>query len=91
MNSLAVRRNISDLKFVYKLINKLLLNCYVSQCQTRSTDTFYTVKLHKTNYLVNDPVNRIMRLVIMILKSIFLTLTQLNMFIIILLNIMCNL
>lgn len=69
MKSLATRRNIIDLKFLYKVVNGIinsseLLNCpyfYVPQCQTRSTYTFYT-QLHRTNYLVNAPINRMMKL-----------------------------
>lgn len=37
------------------------LNFYVPQCQTRFTNTFYK-QLHRTNYLINAPTNRIMRL-----------------------------
>lgn len=28
---------------------KLLLNCYVPQCQTRSTNIFYTAQLQENN------------------------------------------
>ena len=69
MNSLEIRRNIIDLKFLYKLLNGFIcsseilnyLNFYVPKCQTRSTNTFY-LKLQKTNYLNDAPINRIMRL-----------------------------
>lgn len=42
-----------------KLLN--YFNFYVPQCKTRSTNTFYTLS-HRTNYLINAPINRIMRL-----------------------------
>jgi len=66
MNSLATRKNIIDLKFLYKVVNGIInssellnyLNFYVPQYQTRSTNTFYT-QLHRTNYLINAPINRI--------------------------------
>lgn len=69
MNSLEIRRNIIDLKFLYKVLNGFIysseilnyLNFYVPKCQTRSTNTFY-LKLQKTNYLNDAPINRIMRL-----------------------------
>jgi len=37
------------------------LNFCIPQCQTRSTYTFYT-QLHRKNYLINAPINRLMRL-----------------------------
>jgi len=69
MNSLATRRNIIDFKFLYKVVNGIInsrellnyLNFYVSQCQTRSTNTFY-IQLNRTNYLINALINRMMRL-----------------------------
>jgi len=68
-NSLATRRNIIDFKFLYKVVNGIInsrellnyLNFYVSQCQTRSTNTFY-IQLNRTNYLINALINRMMRL-----------------------------
>jgi len=64
MNSLATRRNIIDLKFLYKVVNGIInsiellnyLNFYVPQCQTRSTNTFSS-QLDRTNYLINVPIN----------------------------------
>jgi len=69
MNSLATRRNIIDFKFLYKVVNGMInssellnyLNFYVPRCQTRSTNTFY-MQLHRTNYLINAPINRMMKL-----------------------------
>jgi len=66
-NSLATRRNLIDLMFLYKVVNGIIissellnyLNFYVSQCQTISTNTFYK-QLHRTNYLINAPINRMM-------------------------------
>jgi len=55
------------MKFLFKLIIGYIdfletlsfLNCYVSQCRTRSTTMFY-VFTHKTNYGSACPINRIM-------------------------------
>jgi len=69
MSSLAVRRNILDLKFLFKLVNGYIdcpeqlsfINFYVPRRQIRNTYTFHN-HLHRTNYTVNSPLNRTTRL-----------------------------
>jgi len=51
-----------------KLLN--YLNVYVPQFQTRSTNTFY-MQLHRTNYLENAPINRMMTLVDILQVDLF--------------------
>jgi len=69
MTGLAARKNIIDLKFLYKTVNGLIncpellssLNFNVPQCQTRSKKTFY-IQLQRTNYALVSPLNRLMKL-----------------------------
>jgi len=69
MSSLAVRRNILDFKFLFKLVNGYIdcpellsfINLYVPQRQIRNTYTFHN-HLHRTNYIMNSPLNRTTRL-----------------------------
>ena len=69
LDTLSARRNMSDISFLYKLINGIiscppLLECisfHVPQYNTRSCPTFH-IKTHRTNYGQNNPLNRLLTL-----------------------------
>ncbi|XP_060878360.1 uncharacterized protein LOC132950803 [Metopolophium dirhodum] len=69
MTTLAERRKIIDLKFLYKIVNGFLncpellscLNFNIPHCRTRSANTFY-ISFQRTNYALCSPINRLMKI-----------------------------
>ena len=65
MTSLADRRKINDMKFLFKIVNGYLncpelLNCLnfnVPHCRTRFANTFY-IPFQRTNYALGSLINR---------------------------------